>query len=110
MPTATASTTPSSARWGPIREVGTATGSWGQTAPASSNRIWDTGAPPSDAVDADESGGAVVSFDRKHGARSNPLLKLYEEEMTLEVFTPLQSERVTLTLRSEGKVEDSGGD
>ena len=67
-------------------------------------------APPSDAVDADESGGAVVSFDRKHGARSNPLLKLYEEEMTLEVFTPLQSERVTLTLRSEGKVEDSGGD
>lgn len=60
-------------------------------------------APPSDALDADESGGAVVSFERKHGARSNPLLKLYEEEMALEVFTPLRSERVTLTLEGSGR-------
>ena len=68
------------------------------------------GGPPSDSAPSDDSRGAVVSFHRKYGARSNPLLKLYEEEMTMEIFTPMRNEKVTLSLgadeRDEGSAED----
>ncbi len=67
-------------------------------------------AAPSDSKPTSDSGGAVVSFHRKYGARSNPLLKLYEEEMTMEVFTPMRNEKVTLLLGSDETEEDSDAD
>ena len=64
----------------------------------------------SDSTPIHDSGEAVVSFHRKYGARSNPLLKLYEEEMTMEIFTPMRNEKVTLSLGPDDREESSDAD
>ena len=65
------------------------------------------GGAPSDSTPTDDFRGAAVSFHRKYGARSNPLLKLYEEEMTMEIFTPMRNEKVTLSLDPDERDESS---
>lgn len=65
------------------------------------------GGAPSDSTSTDDFRGAAVSFHRKYGARSNPLLKLYEEEMTMEIFTPMRNEKVTLSLDPDERDESS---
>ena len=67
-------------------------------------------AAPPDSTPPQDSDGALVSFHRKYGARSNPLLKLYEEEMTMEIFTPMRNEKVTLSLGTDERDEGSDAD